>query len=113
MTLTHPGSTGTVSSPSPHLGAFERGYPASLTALVAEQRTAELVRSATLTRSARQTLAASPRGATAVVRARGALAAVRVTLAQALTRRAPWGKGRHSSKGYTTVTRPTSLVCCA
>lgn len=115
MTLIHPGSAGTVrSSHGAHLGDVERGYPASLSVMVAEQRTADLIRTAKLARTARQARDVSPRGATAVVSARGAVGVVRVALAQALPRHAPQAMRRRSSKGRAALTGSTSqLVCCA
>ncbi|HET6651087.1 MAG TPA: hypothetical protein VFH10_00485 [Nocardioides sp.] len=112
MTLIHPGSAGTV-SPSPQRGAVDRGYPASLSAMVAQQRTADLIRTTEFARIARQGREASPRWATPAVSARGVVGAVRVALAQALTRHAPHAM-RRGSKGRAALTGSTSqLVCCA
>ena len=109
MTLTHPGSAGTVrSSHSARRGALERGYPASLSAMVAEQRTADLIRAIELAPSG------SPRGATAGVKARGAVGAVRLVLGLALTPHHPRGTRRRSARGGAALTGSTSRVaCCA
>ena len=121
MTLIHPGSADSHShshshSHSPLRGVGERGYPASLSAMVAEQRTADLSRATRLARTARQTAIASPRGASALVNALGAVGAVsaaRVALAQALTRHAPRGATRRDSKGAALTGSSSQLACCA
>jgi hypothetical protein len=110
MTLTHPGSAGTVrSSHSAHQGALERGFPASLSAMVAEQRTADLIRATELAPSW------SPRGDTAGVKARGAVGTVRLALGRALTPYRPRGtRRRRSARGGAPLTGSTSrVVCCA
>jgi hypothetical protein len=92
MTVNHPGATVAVRT--------SRGYPATLTGMLAEQRRADLIRSAELARTAqhaqvRQTRGEAPRPASRVVGAVGALAAtagvVRLTLARAVSHRAARG----------------------
>jgi hypothetical protein len=114
MTLTQPGPAGTVrSSHGAHPGV-ERGYPASLSVMVAEQRTADLIRTAELVRTARQAREGSPREATAVVKLQGALGAVRLAVARALTRNGPRSAVRLDATGSAALSgSPSQLVCCA
>jgi hypothetical protein len=115
MTLTHPGSAGiSRSSHGANLGAVDRGYPASLAVMVAEQRTADLIRTAELARTARRVRAGSTPKATAAVKGQGAFSAVRLALVQALTRYAPRSVvGNGARRGDARAASRSQLVCCA